>query len=377
MLNEALSSLREGNWVTVVLVAIVLLSVLQGAFRGFSRSAGRLLGLLGSGLLTAASLAGALLSAALLSPLVKTWAEGRTAPAGELSGWQVVYYTALSSLTASPLLRFLLLTAVCSMAIRLLLALLRVPRPGRRFGAAPARRTLPGTLGGAGIGLCIGAVRGAVVVALLYVAAGLGPDTGFARYVESSPVYRQSADALIEPLGGRAVRQGLPVLTRTFASEMDGILRRKYDLVDRDISASIAEAAGQIAGKGKNDEEKARLLYDWVGSRIAYDHAKAENYEKNGIWKEQTPQDTFDTREGVCIDYARLYAVMARSQNLQVRVVTGRGYDGRGGYGPHAWNEVYLAEQQRWVPLDPTWAQSGNWFDPQDFDKTHVQESVL
>jgi len=56
-----------------------------------------------------------------------------------------------------------------------------------------------------------------------------------------------------------------------------------------------------------------------------------------------------------------------------VRVVTGLGYDGQGGYGPHAWNEVFLSEQNRWVPLDTTWAKTGNWFDPPKFQDTHIR----
>ncbi|MNO08918.1 Transglutaminase-like superfamily protein [compost metagenome] len=68
---------------------------------------------------------------------------------------------------------------------------------------------------------------------------------------------------------------------------------------------------------------------------------------------------------------------MARSQGLQVRVVTGQGYDGQGGSGPHAWNEVYITDRQAWIPLDSTWAVSGDWFNPKDFDKTHVKESML
>ncbi|KHF35851.1 Transglutaminase-like superfamily protein [Paenibacillus sp. P1XP2] len=69
--------------------------------------------------------------------------------------------------------------------------------------------------------------------------------------------------------------------------------------------------------------------------------------------------------------------MMARSQGLQVRVVTGQGYNGQGGYGPHAWNEVYLSEQKKWVPLDPTWAQSGNWFNPPNFAATHIRDGIL
>src|SRR5690606_22318868 len=102
---------------------------------------------------------------------------------------------------------------------------------------------------------------------------------------------------------------------------------------------------------------------------------KVELYETKGIWKEQTPEDTFATRIGVCIDYSRLYAVMARSVGLEVRVVTGQGYDGRGGYGPHAWNEVFMKDTDSWIPLDSTWVVSGdNWFNPPDFDQTHIRD---
>ncbi|RAN85580.1 cysteine protease, partial [Bacillus sp. SRB_28] len=75
-----------------------------------------------------------------------------------------------------------------------------------------------------------------------------------------------------------------------------------------------------------------------------------------------------------CIDYARLYAVMARSQGLEVKVVTGLGYNGQGGYGPHAWNEVDLSGFESWVPLDPTWAISGDWFNPPNFADTHLKD---
>ncbi|MNP84791.1 hypothetical protein D3C76_1842530 [compost metagenome] len=58
-------------------------------------------------------------------------------------------------------------------------------------------------------------------------------------------------------------------------------------------------------------------------------------------------------------------------------MVTGQGYNGQGGYGPHAWNEVYLSENKKWIPLDSTWAQSGNWFNPPNFAATHIRDGVL
>lgn len=381
MLNNWMDSISDANVISIILLLMVLFSLLQGWSRGFGRAAGGLFGLLGTGLLAIAALALSIPAAAYLSPRVESWAEGISLPADQLSQWQQIYYTAVSVLAGSPLVRFLLLLSVSYSLIRMLLGLLfmllPVSLPGHQTRTGERKITQVSRLSGAVIGLAIGLVRGLVFVFALYICVGLSPDSGFSRYVESSPIYRQSAEAVFEPLAGEKVRSRLPVLTKAVAAEMTDILRRKYEVIDHEISPDIVGAASDIAGQADDAEDKAKLLYDWIGSRISYDYAKADNYEQKRIWHEQTPQDTFDTRLGVCIDYARLYAVMARSQGLQVRVVTGRGYDGQGGYGPHAWNEVYIPERQAWIPLDSTWAVSGDWFNPKDFDATHVKEDML
>ncbi|OKP71534.1 cysteine protease [Paenibacillus sp. P3E] len=381
MLKGWIDSLSEANIISILLVVVVLFSLLQGWGRGFARAAGGLFGLLGNGVLTILALALAIPAAMHLSPIAGTWASGIVLPATQLSGWQQLYYTAVSVLAGSPFVRFLLLLLVSYSLIRLLLGLLFLLLPFRlpRFRTRESDRkiTLASRLSGAVIGGVIGLVRGLVLILALYIGVGLNPDSGFSRYVESSPIYSESAAAVFEPLAGEDMRSRLPVLTQAVADEMNDILRRKYEVIDHKISPDIVGAAADIAGQAEGTEDKAKLLYDWVGSRITYDYGKAENYEQNRIWHEQTPQDTFDTRLGVCIDYARLYAVMARSQGLQVRVVTGQGYDGQGGYGAHAWNEVYLPDRHVWIPLDSTWASSGDWFNSKDFDKTHIKESVL
>ena len=108
------------------------------------------------------------------------------------------------------------------------------------------------------------------------------------------------------------------------------MLQRKYEVIDAAVPSDIAAASAAVTKNADTDVQKARALYDWVGSRIAYDWDKANNYVDHGIWHEQTPIETFSTRKGVCIDVARLYAVMARSAGLQVRVVTGQGATGDG-----------------------------------------------
>lgn len=379
-MNTILENVGKANVISIVLLLIVAFSVLQGWSRGFFVSAGKLFNLLGSGLFTIVSLLLAIPATVYLSPHVQQWAAGVQLPDTQLKIWQQIYYTGASVLADSSLIRFLLILWISYSIIRVVMELLSPFLPFQIHRKARFRDrevTFLSRLGGGLMGALIGAARGLILIVVLFIGVGLYPDSSFSRYVESSPVYRQGATSIIEPIAGKAVQNKLPVLTQIVAAEMDGILRRKYEVIDHEIPSDIKGAAAQIVAKSDTDEEKARLLYDWVGTRISYDYAKAENYEQNRIWHEQNPQETFDTRLGVCIDYARLYAVMARSVNLQVRVVTGQGYDGRGGYGPHAWNEVYIKERQVWLPLDSTWAQSGDWFNSPDFNDTHVKESVL
>lgn len=381
MINGWMTSVTDANIISIALLLVVAFSILQGWGRGFSSATGRLFGLLGNGIFTIISLVLAIPAAAYLSPYVQAWAAGVSLPDTKLKQWQQIYYTIVSVLADSPLVRFLLLLLLSYMIVRMLLGLLSRLLP---FGQLQRTRSFKdkkitqiSRAGGAIVGLIIGLTRGLIIVLALYICVGLNPDSGFSRYVESSPIYTQSAASVFAPLVGETVQKKLPILTKSVAAEMNDILRRKYEVIDHDISQDIVGAAKDIAQHAQGDEKKARLLYDWVGSRVTYDYDKASNYENNRIWHEQTPKDTFDTRKGVCIDYARLYAVMARSQGLQVRVVTGQGYDGRGGYGAHAWNEVYIHDKQAWIPLDATWASSGDWFNPKDFDQTHIRENTL
>ncbi len=244
--------------------------------------------------------------------------------------------------------------------------------PGKRKSASMLSR-----LSGAGIGALIGLARCIVVVALLFIYVSLYPSNSISRYVEASPIYKEGAQTVMEPLSGHLVKDKLPVFTKAVEKELGGIMQRKYEVIDHAIPDDIDLAAAEVVNGANTDEEKARRLYTWVGSRVTYDHNKVDDYEQKGIWHEQNPQDTFDTKRGVCIDYARLYAVMARSQGLKVHVITGQGYNGQGAYGPHAWNEVFLSEKQKWIPLDSTWAQSGDWFNPPKFAETHIKEKVL
>ena len=126
--------------------------------------------------------------------------------------------------------------------------------------------------------------RSIIVIAILFIYVSLNPDHGFSRYVEASPVYQQGAKAVIEPLSGSLVREKSPVFTQSVQEELNGIIQRKYEVIDHKIPEGIEQTA-HVVKDSSTDEEKARKLYDWVGDRITYDHDKVTLYEERGYGK--------------------------------------------------------------------------------------------
>ncbi|MCM3785953.1 transglutaminase domain-containing protein [Neobacillus mesonae] len=379
MFETWIDSVKDGNIISLILIVIILVSLLQGFFRGASRSAGTLVNLITEGIFTIIAIVSAFLLSFKLSPAVQSWLSGysESMPNRDLSVWEQIYYTVITALTDFPLMRFAVLFMISYSIIRFILSLVS----GLFRGLSPGEsRKNPGVFSrliGAGFGTIVGVARCVLVIALLFIVVSLYPGSSFSNYVESSPMYQQGAKSVIEPISGTLIKDKLPVISQAAQKELNGIMSRRYEVIDHNIPQNIEGAAAKVVEGASTDEEKARALYKWVGTRVEYDYGKVDDYEQRGIWNEQTPQDTFDTMMGVCIDYARLYAVMARSQDLDVRVVTGLGYNGQGGYGAHAWNEVYLSETGKWVPLDPTWANSGDWFNPPNFYDTHIKDQTV
>jgi hypothetical protein len=371
--------------VAVAVVVIIAVSLWQGMKRGAPGSAKHLLLFLWDTVCAIASLALAIRFATALGPAVekRLMAADLKPPSGDIDNWSLAWHTFITGVRDFTLLRLGLLFLIGYIAIRLLLGLLgtialRLLAIAGTAAGRPAKSEGEGAgalsrAAGAALGFVHGGGRALVLMAALFVYVSLLPNAPLAGRIESSPLYREASERLLEPVAGGVMAEQGPVLSKAVEAEFRRILQRRYEIIDRDVPDDIREAALRITGGAKDEEAKARALYDWVGTRIAYDWDKADAYMERGEWREQTPEDTFRTRRGVCIDIARLYAAMARSAGLEVRVVTGLGADGRGGFGPHAWNEVRTGE--RWIPLDATWARSGDWFDPPDFDRTHIRES--
>jgi hypothetical protein len=373
------------NFVSIILFGIIALSLVQGFNRGATSSAKHLFYLLLEGLLTIVALFLSWKLANMISPMVQSWLVGLNMkiPSEELGLFQQLYFTLVTGIRDFTLLRFGILFIICFVLLKhtAYLAVVSIyQRHAKSKKEDPKGLQIQssywsGALGGL-IGIILGIGRAILLVAILFIYVTLFPQAPFTGYIQASDAYQKGADHIIEPITGDFFDNQFPVFTRAVEDEFNKILQRKYEVIDYNIPENIADAAKEITLNLDTDEEKARALYQWVGTRVQYDWEKVRLYEEENRWMEQTPEDTFATRYGVCIDYSRLYSVMARAVELEVKVITGLGYDGQGGYGPHAWNEVYLSEQNKWVPLDTTWVSSGrDWFNPPNFNESHVKDA--
>lgn len=119
-------------------------------------------------------------------------------------------------------------------------------------------------------------------------------------------------------------------------------------------SPKIASQARTIVGEETNPWRQSVLLYQWT-----YD-----NIEKIPVLSVPNALDTLRTRQGDCNEHTVLYAALARSLGIPCRIAIGLVYsDTLGGFGYHAWPEVYYGG---WYPVDPTLGQLAP-------DATHIK----
>ncbi|MEM3400160.1 MAG: transglutaminase-like domain-containing protein [Candidatus Micrarchaeia archaeon] len=121
--------------------------------------------------------------------------------------------------------------------------------------------------------------------------------------------------------------------------------------------ALIMETARGITENATDDFEKVALISRWVKRNVKYDLSMVgEN--KDALW-------VLKNRRGVCIEYATLFAALARSVGIPVRIIAGYAPD-YGEWVGHAWAEAYVGD---WIPVDPLWMEVGN------LDATHIELS--
>ncbi len=103
------------------------------------------------------------------------------------------------------------------------------------------------------------------------------------------------------------------------------------------------ELADKICAGCEPDDEKVQAFYHWMIANFEYD------YEADPLFQYFDVRKTLQTKQGLCFDFAHLFAAFCRSQNIPCFVVDGAAYkDG----ALHTWNRVYY--DGAWWNMDIT-----------------------
>lgn len=137
----------------------------------------------------------------------------------------------------------------------------------------------------------------------------------------------------------------------------------------------INKFSRSIVSKEDTTKSKAKIIYNWIGKNIAYDHDKANKVLNNDFNVQSGAIYTYDTKKGICFDYSCLYVAMCRANGIKVRLITGEGFNGVS-WVSHAWNQVYLPEEQKWINVDSTFYRGGNYFNSQRFQLDHKNAQI-
>lgn len=139
----------------------------------------------------------------------------------------------------------------------------------------------------------------------------------------------------------------------------------------------IANKVAELMIDKQTSLDKAICIYNWIGTNISYDDKLAETMS-TGAWSDGEKYScygaryAFDNLSGICFDFASLYVVMAKEAGLNVRLIIGDAYNGTT-FGGHAWNQVYIEEEDRWINVDSTFWGATDAFDSDDFMKIHKE----
>jgi hypothetical protein len=149
-----------------------------------------------------------------------------------------------------------------------------------------------------------------------------------------------------------------PTLPLDLAGAPEGVADslKASGLIQSDAPA-IAKAAKQIVGDTRDAYAAACRIQGWVYG----------NVEKKGLAALSNALEVLKKKEGDCSEHAVLFVALCRAAGIPARHVVGIGYSSSmGGFGYHAWGEVYVG---RWVAMDPTWGENLA-------DATHVKFGV-
>ena len=113
-----------------------------------------------------------------------------------------------------------------------------------------------------------------------------------------------------------------------------------------DASSRAVSVSYSLTESINGDEKILQTLYRFVADNTTYDYEKAAAVERGYL---PVPDETLQSGQGICFDYAALLAAMLRAQGIPTRLVIGIVMPEA---ITHAWNQAYI--NSGWVWMDAT-----------------------
>ena len=137
-------------------------------------------------------------------------------------------------------------------------------------------------------------------------------------------------------------------VTATVKDVLD-VFRNSIQTVRWADDMEVVKKADLLTAKLKTDRQKIDAIYSFVVKNFSYDYDKIKTLKSTYV---PDPDLILKAGKGICYDYSAVFGAMLRSQGIPVKLI--KGYtDNVQEY--HAWNEVWLADEKRWVVVDTTY----------------------
>lgn len=168
--------------------------------------------------------------------------------------------------------------------------------------------------------------------------------------VESFPLQLNSGQykiSIMENVEGKSYKQVLSSSINVKLEDPNKTYLNSIQNVQWDENTKAVAKAKELTKNAKTDEEKIKIVYEYVVKNVKYDYDKIGNLATDYV---PVVDETFESNKGICYDFASMFAAMLRSLNIPTKLV--KGYT-KNAVGYHAWNEVLI--NGKWVVVDTTY----------------------
>ncbi|MGE7270881.1 transglutaminase-like domain-containing protein [Brevibacillus panacihumi] len=133
------------------------------------------------------------------------------------------------------------------------------------------------------------------------------------------------------------------------ASSQEAVFLQPIQMIYWNEQTKAIAQARELTKDRKTDREKVAAIYNYIIQNVQYDYEKAKVVTSEYI---PSVDATLQVGQGICYDYAALFAAMLRSEGIPTKLVMGKKNDIQ---QYHAWNEIYFKDTNEWVTIDTTY----------------------